>query len=289
MEAQWYRNQGHEVHWGTDDGRPYDKVINKEEGLPFLSLPHPDRRWTRYWEYQDNGNFKYHPGTYIMSANGCWHGKCTFCVEKEKKWEVREVDDVHFELFKCSQEGFKEVFDDSGTFPIGEWLEKFCKCSYGLTLGCNMRMVDVDYKMMKRAGFRMLLFGLESANQHTLDRINKGVKVEDYKYIIKAAKAGLDCHVAVMFGYPWETDADSIHTIELVHYLLRKGFAKTAQASLYKVGGQQSNTSQRRYTSRIYDVWKYPDFWFNKLKDIKNAQDIKYLWKQIKVGLNEIR
>ena len=35
-----------------------------------------------------------------------------------------------------------------------------------------------EYKLMKKAGFRFVLFGLESANQATLDRINKGEKIE---------------------------------------------------------------------------------------------------------------
>ena len=140
---------------------------------------------------------------------------------------------------------------------------------------------------MKWAGFRMLLFGLESANQQTLDKIGKGTKVEDVKYIIKAAKCGLDPHVAVMFGYPWETDSDSINTLKLVHYLLRKGFAKTAQASFYNVGEGQSNPSHRRFINNIYNVCYSPEFWFNQIRDIKDASDLKYLWRKIKTGLKE--
>ena len=85
MEAEWYRKQGHEVFW--DEDLVYigavDRIITEPEGLPFLSLPHPDRVFTRWWEYQDNGNFKYRPGTYIQAANGCWWGKCIFCVENK--------------------------------------------------------------------------------------------------------------------------------------------------------------------------------------------------------------
>lgn len=147
-----------------------------------------------------------------------------------------------------------------------------------------MRMVDVDYKMMKQAGFRMVLFGLESANQKTLDRIQKGTKTDDVKYIIKAAKAGLDPHVAVMFGYPWETDNDSIATLRLVHDLLRRGYAKTAQASFY-VSKDGANESQRKYIKRIYDVGYSPSFWITKLREIRNIDDLEYLWKQIKKGI----
>jgi hypothetical protein len=147
-----------------------------------------------------------------------------------------------------------------------------------------MRMVDVDYERMKYAGFRMLLFGLESANQKTLDLINKGVKVEDYKYIIKAAKAGLEPHIAVMFGFPNESDKDALETLKLVWYLLKKGYAKTAQASLYSPNG---NPNHHKYCSYIYRVAYSLQFWFNRIKDIQNKADLKYLWKQIKAGISD--
>jgi len=143
----------------------------------------------------------------------------------------------------------------------------------------------MDFFGMYNVGFRMLLFGLESANQKTLDKINKGTKVEDIKYIIKAAKAGLEPHIAVMFGFPWETDKDAEATLRTVHYLLKKGYAKTAQASFYQNPPEISNERHRHYVRRIYDVAKSPTFWFNKIKDVKSVDDIKYLWRQIKEGL----
>ena len=301
MQAEWHKKQGDRVDWANHDypnvEKYYDKIIYEPENIPFRELPHADRGFTRFWEYQDNGNFKHLPATYILSANGCWHGKCTFCVEQNQKWEVREVNDVISEIEECKALGIREVFDDSGTFPIGNWLDLFCKSMYnsGLVLGCNFRMVDTDYAQMKEAGFRMLLFGLESANQNTLDKIQKGTKVEDVKYIIKAAKAGLEPHIAVMFGYPWETDEDALNTLRLVHYLLRKGYARTAQASLYRptencVGYKdgEPNYNHQKYIRRIYRAAYHLDFWWNKLKDIHNGDDLGYLWKQIKVGINEI-
>ena len=46
MESEFYRNQGHEVHWEYAIGR-YDKIISEPENLPFLTLPRPDRVFTR--------------------------------------------------------------------------------------------------------------------------------------------------------------------------------------------------------------------------------------------------
>lgn len=299
MEAQYYRDRGHNVTWvnpweefNRDELFVTNKIIRQPEGLPFLSLPHPDREWTNAKDprYLANGNFKYLPATYIQSASGCWWGKCSFCVEQKNKWQVRPVENVIDEIVECRNQGYREIFDDSATFPTGQWLTDFCHAKYDfrpdLTMGCNMRMVDVDYALMKRAGFRMILFGLESGNQSTLDRINKGTKVEDVKWIIKASRAGLEPHIAVMFGYPWESDSDAENTLKLVHSLLKKGYAKTAQCSLYDVEGVEPNRHYGVYTKRLYDIVWSTSFWFHQLKDIRNVDDIRYLWKKIKAGLN---
>ena len=306
MEATYYKNLGHDVSWCSDTkisrllnlhasswNHP-PKIITTHEGVPFHKLPSPDRVLTDAFNpiYQNNGNFKYLPGTYTMASSGCWWGKCEFCVEKTQSVYTRPVDEVVDEIDVCQKLGFREVFDDSATFPIGSWLTEFCykvKRVKGIRLGCNMRMVDVDYKMMRDAGFRMVLFGLESASPYTQYRINKGLADDAEKYIVKAAKAGLEPHIAVMFGYPWETDEYSIETLKKVHWLLRKGYAKTAQASFYTVKGEKSDESQRKYVNQIYRAAFYPDFWINKLKDIKNVDDIKYLWRSIKEGISCIK
>jgi len=288
MQAEYYRRQGHHVIWDSPINDA-DKYVYKPEDIPFSCLPPPDREFTQWWKYQDNGNFKYHPATYIMSAIGCLWGGCTFCVENNVQYQIRILDSVIDEIRKCKDMGFREVFDDSATFHyLGYWFKNFCKQmkEIDIKFSCNMRMVDADYSMMKEAGFRMLLFGLESANQRTLDKIGKGTKVEDIKYIIKASKAGLEPHIAVMFGYPWETDKEAKNTLELTHYLLRKGYAKTAQASFYSPNGiQGDNIQHRKYVNKIYGVWKYPEFWYNKITDIKCKEDIVYLWTCIKAGL----
>ena len=292
MQAQYHRNLGHQVYW--DDGRVLkvlmDKVITEPEDINFLNLPAPDRVFTNAFDkrYQENGNFKFHPGTYIQVADGCWWGKCSFCVERERAWKVRDIWSVHQELKEIKHLGFREVFDDSGTFPVGEWLNEFLRLPpLGLTLGCNMRMVDVDYARMKRFGFRMVLFGVESANQRTLDLINKGTKTSDIKHIISASKAGLDCHGAFMFGYPWEIEKDEFNTLHLAHELLRKGILKTAQASFYNPikGLKMSDEGKRKFVRKLYDVAWSPEFWMNKLKSIKNTADLKYFFRQIKAGI----
>lgn len=295
MEAEWYRKNGHEVIWDNptwehDKTWVPDKVIREVEGLDFLSLPAPDRIFTnaKSEKYQNNGNFKYHPATYIQVASGCWHGRCTFCVERNNRWKVRPVESVIEELEQIERFRFREVFDDSGTFPTGEWLDKFLELLYyhriKLKIGCNMRLVDAPYKSMAYSGFRMILFGLESANQRTLDLINKGTRVEDVKYIIKAAKAGIEPHVSFMVGFPNEDEKDTLRTINLIKELLIKGYAKTAQCSFYMPPDGINNPTMRKCVNKFYNVGFDPRFWIRKIMDLKSMDDVNYLLRGLREG-----
>ncbi len=200
-----------------------------------------------HWELyaEKNGNFRRKPGTYIMSGRDCWHGKCTFCswTTLYPRYRVRKVKDVVDEIeMLVSKYGVKEIMDDSGSFPVGQWLTDFCNemISRGLNkkvrIDCNMRFGRLtldDYKLMRKAGFQFVLFGVESANQETLDRFCKALKVEDVEKGAKwATEAGLDVHVTFMFGHAWEGPKEIEKSVALARKLLAKGWAKTLQCTL---------------------------------------------------------
>ena len=151
----------------------------------------------------------------------------------------RALDEVGFLI---ENHGIKEIFDDTGTFPAGVWLREFCegmiKRGYNeeIYFDCNARfrvLKPEDYRLMKKAGFRMLLFGLESTSQETLDRLNKGISVQDIIDGCKWAKeAGLEPHITIMVGYPWETRDELLETLKLVKILMEKGWALTLQSTI---------------------------------------------------------
>ena len=200
-----------------------------------------------HWELyaKKNGNFRRTPGTYIMSGRDCWHGKCTFCswTTLYPKYRTRDPIDVVNEIeMLVDKYGVKEVMDDSGSFPVGEWLTTFCNemIRRGLPkkvrIDCNMRfgrLTYEDYVLMRKAGFQFVLFGVESANQYTLDRFCKKLKVEDVEKGCEwAHKAGLNVHVTFMFGHAWEGKPEIANTVRLARKLLAKGWASTLQCTL---------------------------------------------------------
>ena len=82
-----------------------------------------------------------------------------------------------------------------------------------------------------------------------------------------------------MFGYEWEDHEDAMRTVKLVHYLLKKGYVKTAQASVYSPPRTKPDPDSKghRYVPMIYEAYKSPEFWFRKLSDIKRFEDFTYL------------
>ncbi len=209
-------------------------------------LPWIDRDLV-HWELyaKKNGNFRRTPGTYIMSGRDCWHAKCTFCswTTLYPKYRTRDPIDVVDEIeMLVSKYGVKEIMDDSGSFPVGAWLTTFCNemIRRGLPkkvrIDCNMRFGRLtfdDYRLMRRAGFQFVLFGVESANQDTLDRFCKCLKVEDVVQGCEwAHRAGLNVHVTFMFGHAWEGPEEIANTVALARKLLAKGWASTLQCTL---------------------------------------------------------
>ena len=86
---------------------------------------------------------------------------------------------------------------------------------------------------MKKAGFRFILYGLESANQKTLDFINKNEKTSWAIETLKIAKnAGLEPHITVMIGYPQETLIDAQKTLNLARKIFQENLADSLQATI---------------------------------------------------------
>ncbi|MDD3999192.1 MAG: radical SAM protein, partial [Candidatus Shapirobacteria bacterium] len=211
------------------------------------TLPIIDRKLTKWQLYgQNNTNFRYKPGAYIMSGRDCWWGKCTFCswttTHPAGTFRTFSVEHTIKEIEYLVSLGVREIFDDSGTLPIGPWLNNLCKelimrgLNKKVILSCNMRFAALNqeqYNLMAKAGFRFILYGLESSNQKTLDKIDKNTKIADArKTLIMAKKAGLEPHVTIMIGYPWESLKEARSTLNAARQLFKDNLADSMQATI---------------------------------------------------------
>ncbi|MCX6761932.1 MAG: radical SAM protein [Candidatus Moranbacteria bacterium] len=312
----WFRNgEGKTANSGPADLSKHD--LN--------DLPLIDRELTKWKLYAyKNGNFKYTPGAYMMSGRDCWWGRCTFCswttMFPGKNFRTMSAVKALDEVENLIKLGAREIMEDSGSLPIGPWLEEFCtgmiKRGYNkkITMSCNMRITGIRdqkiWKLMKKAGFRFVLFGLESANQETLDRIDKNLKVEEIEPGLKLCKdAGLEPHITAMIGYPWETKEMAERTITLAKKLFKKGYVDTLQGTiiipypgtpLHKyclennllltedyahydqremvMKSQISSQEAKDLVQGLYKSFASPQFIWRKLISIRNFADIKFLF-----------
>jgi radical SAM superfamily enzyme YgiQ (UPF0313 family) len=322
----WYRENGEIKTTG-------DFILNHD----LNSLPFIDRDLTKWWLYAyKNGNYKRTPGTYTMVGRDCWwrkNGGCGFCAWTVlyPTFRVRKPELLADEVENLVEKyNVKEVFDDTGTFPVGGWLRRFAnlmierKLNEKIYFSCNMRfgaLNEEDYQLLKKAGFRMLLYGLESASQKTLDMINKGVTVEGMIEEIQwASKAGLEPHITIMVGYPWETREDAWNTFKLAKYFFEKGWAKTLQVTVVipypgtklfeqaKKEGWLKTVDWDDYdmkkpvmktplpeedvelmAKRIYQLFFTPKYLANRVLTIRSLEDMQFILRGVKKVLGHVK
>ncbi|MCP3951234.1 MAG: radical SAM protein, partial [Desulfobacterales bacterium] len=239
-----------------ENGTPLDQGIwYRQDGIilesaagcatrPLDDLPWIDRTLTRWQDYGEK-LYRRKPFTYTMVGRDCPYGKCTFCswTTLYPRFKVRSPENFIGEIeYLVKELGIREIFDDTGTFPSGGWLESFCGrmrqsgLARRVRLSCNFRydyLTPARAKMMKASGFRLLKLGLESANQVTLDRLKKGTTVADIERGCRAArKAGLETHLTMMAGYPWETRRQARRTVAFARRLMERGYAAMLQATV---------------------------------------------------------
>ncbi len=293
--------------------------------LNFLSFIDRDlSKWKLY--SRNNGNYTRLPGTYTMVGRDCWYHKCKFCswTTTYPKFRVRTPESLLDEIgILIERYGIKEIMDDTGTFPVGNWLKTFCNgmiergYNKKISIHCNMRvnaLAQEGFDLMGKAGFKFLLMGLESANQKTLDQLNKGTKVEEIVNACRMAKrVGLNPHLTIMMGYPWETREDAQRTVNLVKEIFKKGWADTLQATIVipypgtplfeecKNNGWLRTEDWNRYDMRepimkcpmrdeeiksliqdLYEVFFAPSYVVRRLLSIRNTNDFTFIKRGVK-------
>jgi len=328
------------VWWREGDARIKDKpaeVVSGEKGAKYANsgapslahdlntLPFVDRDLTNWKLYAYfNGNYKYTPATYMYSGRDCWWNKCTFCVwdhtinpvgsyrrfSPQRLFdEVKHVVDTY---------GVREIFDDAGTFMIGKPLMDFCQLlidsgyNKKVVYGCNMRLnalKQVHYDKMGEANFRFILYGMESANKYTLDKLDKGVDPDQIEEGVRMAKkGGLDPHLTIMMGYPWESYEDAKNTVALARKCFDKGYVDTLQGTVvipypgtplwkeckekdWLLSDDYDDYDMRRpvmkspltdaqvleLTQELYKAFLTPRYILRKFMEIRSIDDMKFL------------
>ncbi|MEK9628775.1 MAG: radical SAM protein [Nitrospinota bacterium] len=163
-----------------------------------------------------------------MSSRGCYWGKCTFCTHSfiydshyRKENEVRVAEELDHLSKKYKTKYF--TFSDEAISP-----NAFNRMSKEiLKRGVEMRSLGMLkfessekesaelFDDIYRAGFLMLFFGLESANDRILSVIDKGCDQETERAVLRhSSEAGIWNHLYLFFGFPTEERDEAEDTIQ---------------------------------------------------------------------------
>ena len=201
------------------------KVVTnpKSESLPYDQLVRPTFDQLPLEKY-----LMPYPVLPYMASRGCYWGKCTFCTHSHiydsyyrKDNEERVALDLDYLGKRYGTRYF--TFSDEAISP-----NAFKRMSYSvLKHKVDMRALgmikfEADtvesedlFKNMFDAGFIMLFFGLESANDRILSIIDKGCDQKTEKMVLEnSSRAGIWNHLYLFFGFPTEEREEAEDTIQ---------------------------------------------------------------------------
>lgn len=178
------------------------------------------------------------PVAWLETSRGCVYG-CVYCNKScfGRTFRAKSPERVVKEFILMKNLGFKEIHltDDGFTTDI-ERAKRICdllikkkvEILWSTITGIRVDRVDRELlKKMKKAGCYRVYFGIESGNQRILNRIKKGITLEQVRNAVKWSKeAGLEVAGYFMIGLPDETEETMQQTID---------FAKSLNLDLAKI------------------------------------------------------
>jgi len=190
-------------------------------------LPWPDRDSIDNSKYYTMASKK-RPMTLLITSYGCTF-QCEFCDMGDFGYSGRNPKDVVDELEYCIEKyGIKEVDIFDRDFLIEkdrakEICREFVDRGLDITWSCRTRVDLVDretLELMKEAGCRLILYGIESGNQEILDRDHKEITLEETREAVETTNdVGIETLGFFIIGHQGETEEEIKETIEFAKEL----------------------------------------------------------------------
>jgi hopanoid biosynthesis associated radical SAM protein HpnJ len=170
-----------------------------------------------------------HPYISLYAGRGC-RSRCTFCLWPQTisghNYRVRSPENLYEEMVRARQlfPHVKEYFFDDDTFTDNPKLTEIARYMgrLGVAWSCNARVSvpKESLRVLKENGLRLLVVGFESGNQKILNNIRKGVRLDQARAFVKAAKElGILIHGTFVLGLPGESAETIEETIQFAKEL----------------------------------------------------------------------
>ncbi|MBN2056118.1 cobalamin-dependent protein [bacterium] len=215
-----------EPHTGVlfqgDDSAVTVAQIHELDNLPMPAWHHLDFSGYAPEPY---GNRRL-PSINLVASRGCLWSRCTYCIRaggllrEYRQQSVRRTMEIIGRLVE--QHGVRElVFYDEDLFGSPRWLHEFCAAldasGFDLTWTCRARADSIDEDLLaqaKKIGLFSVFIGFESGVQALLDRIHKGITLDQSRRAAGLCAAqGVETVGSFILALPGETPAEGRRTI----------------------------------------------------------------------------
>ncbi|MBU8882142.1 radical SAM protein [Kaistella sp. DKR-2] len=175
----------------------------------------------------------------LTMAHGCYWGKCTFCdisLDYIRLYEPVSakilVDRMEELIEKTGETGFHFVDEAAPPALMREVALEILRRNLVVTWWTNIRFeksfsADLCY-LLKTSGCVAVSGGLEVASDRLLKLIDKGVSVEQVAKVTRSfTEAGIMVHAYLMYGYPTQTEQETVDSLEMVRQMFEMGILQS--------------------------------------------------------------
>lgn len=210
---------------GTPDYSDFllDKYISAIEVVNPMHRMWSDGRWNK-----------------LTMAHGCYWGKCTFCdisLDYIKLYEpiaaALLVDRMEELMKQTGQNGFHFVDEAAPPAMMRALATEIIRRKLTLSWWANVRFEKSFTRdlclLLKHSGCIAISGGLEVASDRLLELIQKGITVAQVAQVNKHfTEAGIMVHAYLMYGFPTQTEQETIDSLEMVRQLFAAGVLQSA-------------------------------------------------------------
>jgi radical SAM superfamily enzyme YgiQ (UPF0313 family) len=207
----------------TYDGLPLDRYVSVMEMLNPMHRFWSDGRWNK-----------------ITLAHGCYWKKCSFCdvsLDYIGRYDKPSTDIVMQRIRALVEEtgetGFHLVDEAAPPAGMKSLAKRLIDEKLSITWWGNIRFEKTFTpelcQLLAQSGCVAVSGGLEVASNRLLELMKKGVTVEQVARVTRAfTDAGIMVHAYLMYGFPTETEQDTIDALERVRQLFAAGCIQSA-------------------------------------------------------------
>lgn len=175
----------------------------------------------------------------LTMAHGCYWGKCTFCDISLDYIKIYEpvtakllVDRMEQLINQTGETGFHFVDEAAPPALMKALAIEILKRGLVVTWWTNIRFEKNFTKdlclVLKASGCIAVSGGLEVASDRLLKLIDKGVTVEQVAQVTRYfTEADIMVHSYLMYGYPTQTEQETIDSLEMVRQLFELGIIQS--------------------------------------------------------------